>query len=497
MGKPRKPEEPGMRGRRKPEERVPGTDLALLRTALDKKQNELADLVGVAPSTISTAESEGVRRELFERIAGKMNLPAGEASRRAAEFREFVTGGGATGNEPDPAAQRDRRQLADRAGRKLQNVLAEIDGEIPVYEEQRRANFLLLRLRLREPGLRKGIVRSSAEYHFWRFAVLLCDESLKATSNDADEAIEWAELAVLVAQLSPGDEGWRAGVEGYAMVHLANTLRVKGLDLRAADRTYEAGRKLLDQYQGGGVDVGVLNEAQVLSFGVSLRRAQRRFKEALELLEQALALGREEQVTHLLLQKANLLRVMGDLDAAVAALQEAEPSLHQANDRRLVLAVQLNLVDYLSVLGLHAEASQKLPKVWQLKDGIGELDRLRLVWVHGRIAAGTGREEEGLAALEQVRGAFVARRMAYNSALVSLELAALYLRRGQSEKVKILAREMAPIFESQDVHREALAALTLFRQAAEQERVTLGLVEKVVRYLHRARHNPALPFEPV
>jgi len=494
----RKPEEPRKPGpKKKPAERLPGTDLALLRTALDKRQNELADLVGVAPSTISTAESEGVRRELFERVTAKINLPLDETLRRAGEFREFVTGGAVRpGNEPDPDAQRDRRQLVDRVGRKLQNLMADIDGDILVYEEQRWANILLLRLRLRAPELRKGIVRHKPEYHFWRLSVLLCEESLKATSNDADEAISWAELAVLVAQLSPGEEGWRARVEGYATVHLANALRVKGQDLKAADRAYEAGRKLWDQYQGGSPEIDTLNEARVLSFGVSLRRAQRRFKEALELLEQALLLGREEQLAHLLLQKANLLRVMGDLEAAVAALQKAEPSLHEVRDRRLSLAVQLNLVDYLSVLGLHAEAEQKLPDVWQLTDGIGELDRLRLVWIQGRVAVGTGLEEEGLAALEQVRSAFSARRMAYNSALVSLEMAVLCLKRGQTERVKLLAREMAPIFESQDVHREALAALTLFCQAAEQEHTTLDFVEKLVRFLHRARHNPSLRFAP-
>jgi len=33
---------------------------------------------------------------------------------------------------------------------------------------------------------------------------------------------------------------------------------------------------------------------------------------------------------------------------------------------------------------------------------------------------------------------------------------------------------MVPVFESRDVHQEALAALLLFRQAADAEEVTLG-----------------------
>ena len=54
---------------------------------------------------------------------------------------------------------------------------------------------------------------------------------------------------------------------------------------------------------------------------------------------------------------------------------------------------------------------------------------------------------------------------------------------------------MLPIFESRDVHRGALAALILFRQAAEAERVTLALVREISAYLEKARHNPKLKFE--
>ena len=54
---------------------------------------------------------------------------------------------------------------------------------------------------------------------------------------------------------------------------------------------------------------------------------------------------------------------------------------------------------------------------------------------------------------------------------------------------------MVPVFESRDVHQEALAALLLFRQAAEAEEVTLGLLERLSDYLQRARRNPELRFK--
>lgn len=50
-----------------------------------------------------------------------------------------------------------------------------------------------------------------------------------------------------------------------------------------------------------------------------------------------------------------------------------------------------------------------------------------------------------------------------------------------------LAEEMLPIFQSRDVHREAIAALLVFQKAAEMERVTLGLVQELSEYLKECR----------
>jgi hypothetical protein len=54
---------------------------------------------------------------------------------------------------------------------------------------------------------------------------------------------------------------------------------------------------------------------------------------------------------------------------------------------------------------------------------------------------------------------------------------------------------MIPIFEAEDIHREALAALEVFRQAAVQGRATAELVDRVAFYLEAARKNPDLKFE--
>lgn len=117
------------------------------------------------------------------------------------------------------------------------------------------------------------------------------------------------------------------------------------------------------------------------------------------------------------------------------------------------------------------------------------------MWTEGRVIAGLGNVEEGIALLARVRGEYASRAMAYDVALVSLEIAVLYASLGRTEQVKTLARHMTPIFQAHAIHREALAALTLFRQAAEREQVTAEFARDILSYLGKARYNPELRFE--
>jgi hypothetical protein len=61
--------------------------------------------------------------------------------------------------------------------------------------------------------------------------------------------------------------------------------------------------------------------------------------------------------------------------------------------------------------------------------------------------------------------------------------------------VRELAEQLAPIFDSQGVHREALAALQLFVEAAKAERATAEFVRKVLDYLNRSRYNSEVHFD--
>jgi hypothetical protein len=73
--------------------------------------------------------------------------------------------------------------------------------------------------------------------------------------------------------------------------------------------------------------------------------------------------------------------------------------------------------------------------------------------------------------------------------MASLDLALLYLRDGRTADVLPLAEEMAALFEAQDVHREALAAVLLFQEAAQREGITAAMVRELAGRLEAVRRG--------
>ena len=81
-----------------------------------------------------------------------------------------------------------------------------------------------------------------------------------------------------------------------------------------------------------------------------------------------------------------------------------------------------------------------------------------------------------------------------DAAMVSLDLALVYATQGKTAELRQLAAEIRTIFSAEDVHREAIAALVFFEEAARQDQATIEVIEDVSASLERARPNPALRF---
>jgi tetratricopeptide (TPR) repeat protein len=189
---------------------------------------------------------------------------------------------------------------------------------------------------------------------------------------------------------------------------------------------------------------------------------------------------------------------MGDCEGAVAALHQAAPLVDGAREPRQRCVLRFNLAVALCHLGRYAEAVPLAAEVRELAIALrNDLDLVRLVWLEqGRIAAGLGRRAEAITALRQVRTDFADRKMPYDAALATLDLAVLLLEEGRAVEVQALAPEMAPIFASLEVHREALAALRLFWRAVEKDQATAELGRRLVRFLERARFDTGRTHAP-
>jgi hypothetical protein len=351
------------------------------------------------------------------------------------------------------------------------------------------AGVLLAILKKLPAPHRPVVVKVAREFQTWALAERCCEASVDAASRDLDEAAYWAEAAREIAREVQGPEEWRRAVRGWVEGHAANICRVKG-DLDEARAGIEEAKQL---WQAGSDPDQVLDPGRLLDLEASLCRAERRFEEALDLLDRARGLSRKP--VHTLIAKGFTLEVMGEYERAKETLLEAEPLLDRESEPRLWYKQRFNLAVLSTHLAEYSHASELAGQVRDVVIDLGdEIFLSKLLWLDGRIAAGLGRRAEALALLRQARRDLAARGMWYDVALALLEEAALLLDERKTVEVKSVAANLKAVFASKRVEREALAALRLFHQAAEREEATAALARRLLAFLFRARHDPGLPF---
>lgn len=468
--------------------------LTVLRVLLGWPQNELAAVLGCGPTLICDYEAgrKTLSRERLDEIVAVLGLPSGAVDQTLVYIKGIYSQVAPEGGTliRSPGAEAIVAQVAAAAEVFARAVVSL--GPLRRAEEARaQARVLWERLKGHPSARRRLLVESSQELRSWALCELVCEKSLEAAADRADRALDLAGLAVRISELAPGEMAWRKRLQGYALAHLANARRVSG-NLPAADETFVRARRYWEE--GALENLEFLTAARIFNLEASLRIGQRRIPEALILIEEALTLADDEERKTLLLKRASALEVSGDFEGAIAALGEATPLL--VGEPRLSCVLLFNLANNLLQAGRPQEAEEHLVQLRGLTSRLGnELDALRLRWLEGRIAAGLGRREQAISVLHRVREDLAEQKIAYDSALASLELAELYLEDGRTREVRSVARQILWIFQTQGVHREALAALRLFCEAAERETATLEMVRKIVDYLRRAQNDPSLRFE--
>jgi tetratricopeptide (TPR) repeat protein len=432
-----------------------------------------------------------------------LDFASGHASapQRSEVVRHLLSGcshcraraGNAWGNSDRPAAEGNLAGPSLRIERVLERTKR---LGTSLLEERTQAQKLLVDFLSHPAARRATIAVNSRRLRTYAFCEALLDRCFHQLFNDPADALALADSAVA---LSSGLQTERYGaplvhdMRGRSLAYQANARRVSG-DFRGAETGFvEAARQL----ESGTGDP--LEKAQLSWFQGHLRASQRRFVEAHRLYDDAIALYRRVGEKHLegraLGDKATALSNAGEFEAAIRLRQEALGLLDPEREPRIYLAAQHNLTSDLSDSGRAAEALEKLESLRRQHERLGDtMNLLRFRWMEGRVFAQLARFEEAQAAFLDTRNGMLTKAQAYDVGLVSLDLAALYATQNRTAEMKRLAAEMLPIFQSLGIHREAIAAVLVFQQAAEMEAVSTGLIQELAAYFQRASKEPGLRF---
>lgn len=336
---------------------------------------------------------------------------------------------------------------------------------------------------------RRLIIANDSRFHSWALTEGVVAASRAIGIEDPEEGADLAEVAVELAAHLPV-EGFRGklcrDLEASAWASLGNSLRVQ-TDFAAAARAFERAKDCLAKGSGDPLD-----KAQLLDLESSLLRELRDFSASEHKLDEAIRGYRVANERHLegraLVKLAKLYTESGRAEESLPLLDRAACLIDVEREPALALILQENRLDHLSEAGRLDEAERLLPEVRSLiKTHGSRTERLRLLWIEARLRHRLGQIELADQMLWRAREGFLAAKSGYEVALVSLDIAALYLEQGRAGDVRALIVETLPQITARNIHREALMAWTLLRQAVEQETVTLGLLDEIASRVREAQ----------
>jgi tetratricopeptide (TPR) repeat protein len=239
----------------------------------------------------------------------------------------------------------------------------------------------------------------------------------------------------------------------------------------------------------------LLDRARVLYQLASLRKDQRNFEVALELLDRVGSiyrkLGQRALLARTLRKKAMVLGEAGEVEAEIALYHRALELIDQQEEPWDFLIARHNLIVALSDGGRYREAFALLfhTRPLYLRHG-NPLTLVRMRWLEGIIALGLGRLDQAEAAFGEVRTKFLEMELDFDAALAALNLAEVHARRGRAHEVRVLAEELLSAFAARQVHRETLAALAMLAEAARLEQAQASLVREVAELVKKSRSLP-------
>lgn len=115
---------------------------------------------------------------------------------------------------------------------------------------------------------------------------------------------------------------------------------------------------------------------------------------------------------------------------------------------------------------------------------------IKLRGLEGRIYVGIGDFERAARAFLQTKEGFEKEGMIYDAALISFDLASVWLLKGKRKEVRQLIQEMLETFRTRYIAREAIASLLMLRDAADRGALSLDLLDMVAGFFRSLKDEP-------
>ena len=320
----------------------------------------------------------------------------------------------------------------------------------------------------------------------------LLSASRELRHQDPEVMVFLASLAVGVAERLDGRTAApvtpaTADLRARAWGELGNARRVAN-DLTGAEAALEHSLAAADEGSGE-----PLLLARLFDLTASLYTDQRRFDQALALLDRVFEIywahGERHLAGRALISKGVSVGFGNQPEEALRLISAGLDLLDLRRDPALALAAVHGLIDFTVELERFAEGERLLRASRRLYyEYADELNFLKLRWVEGKINAGLANLSRAEAAFQEVRDGFRAHQMRYHLAIVSLDLAGVWLSQGRTAELRELVEEMVHTFQAYGIHREAIAAVLMLQEAVLAEQVTTALLRTVATQL--LQHQP-------
>ncbi len=355
-------------------------------------------------------------------------------------------------------------------------------------------------VREESPGRRLRLLRHEVLFGGAELFELLSRQSREVGRCDRRRGLELAELALAAVEGSAALLGERYGdLHALALARLGNARRLAG-DPEGADDAFERLEGMWSEPKGK-LDRRV--EAEIFGFKGALRLFERRFEEALDLLDRSIEIARELGDADLqataLLQRIAVNGYQDRPEATLPDLAEVQELLEaQANPDRLKL---LWLLQNRILANLETGRPDEAKKVLaQAKALCEELDqtpsRHQLRWIEARLAQAGGDETSAELLFRQAFAGFDETGDREAAALAALELAILCHQQGRfGEVVELVVNAVIPVLEELRLAGEAEDALKLLREAVAAEAISLAVLRRAREVVRQIRRDSAGTFQ--